>query len=122
MKRIAIIRTKVEKKYIRLIDDNDTSESSLIITSAIPLSTAAMRIEIERLQNENKALRQARAASLSFKISERGLLSIYGMYSWPITHYKETWLKLLDMKMEIQEFIESNNQNLKTKAQRYGSK
>ena len=34
------------------------------------------------------------------KVSEKGALSIYGMGRFPVTLYKEQWLKLLDMSAE----------------------
>ena len=32
------------------------------------------------------------------KISEKGAVSIYGMGRFPVTLYKEQWLKLLDIR------------------------
>jgi hypothetical protein len=31
------------------------------------------------------------------KVSEKGAVSVYGMGRFPVTLYKEQWLKLLDM-------------------------
>ena len=49
------------------------------------------------------------------KVSEKGALSIYGMGRFPVTLYKEQWLKLLDMSAEIRAFITANETQLKTK-------
>jgi hypothetical protein len=49
------------------------------------------------------------------KVSEKGAVSIYGMGRFPVTLYKEQWLKLLDMSPEIQNFIAENDAQLKTK-------
>jgi hypothetical protein len=49
------------------------------------------------------------------KISEKGAISIYGMGRFPVTLYKEQWLKLLDMSAEIRAFIAENEAQLKTK-------
>jgi hypothetical protein len=49
------------------------------------------------------------------KVSEKGALSIYGMGRFPVTLYKEQWLKLLDMSPEIRNFIAENEAQLKTK-------
>jgi hypothetical protein len=49
------------------------------------------------------------------KISEKGAVSIYGMGRFPVTLYKEQWLKLLDMSAEIRAFIAENEAQLKTK-------
>jgi hypothetical protein len=49
------------------------------------------------------------------KVSEKGAVSIYGMGRFPVTLYKEQWLKLLDMAPEIRNFIAENDAQLKTK-------
>ena len=49
------------------------------------------------------------------KVSEKGALSIYGMGRFPVTLYKEQWLKLLGMSDEIREFIKANDSQLKAK-------
>jgi hypothetical protein len=47
--------------------------------------------------------------------SEKGAVSIYGMGRFPVTLYKEQWLKLLDMSDEIRAFIAANEAQLKAK-------
>ena len=49
------------------------------------------------------------------KVSEKGAVSIYGMGRFPVTLYKEQWLKLLDMAAEIRNFIAENDAHLKAK-------
>ena len=49
------------------------------------------------------------------KVSEKGAVSIYGMGRFPVTLYKEQWLKLLDMSDEIHAFIAENEAKLKAK-------
>jgi hypothetical protein len=49
------------------------------------------------------------------KVSEKGAVSIYGMGRFPVTLYKEQWLKLLDMSADICAFIAANEAQLKTK-------
>ena len=49
------------------------------------------------------------------KVSEKGAVSIYGMGRFPVTLYKERWLKLLDMSDDIRAFIAANKAQLKTK-------
>lgn len=76
-----------------------------------------LKAEIERLKAENDALKnkKASAGSLSFKVSEKGALSIYGMGRFPVTLYKEQWIKLLNVAEDIKKFIQDNNDRLKTK-------
>ena len=49
------------------------------------------------------------------KVSEKGAVSIYGVGRFPVTLYKEQWLKLLDMSGEIRAFIAANEAQLKAK-------
>ncbi len=75
-----------------------------------------MRAELERLRAENSALKKAPArGTLSMKVSEKGALSVYGMGRFPVTLYKEQWLKLLGIAEDLKEFIKANESRLKTK-------
>jgi hypothetical protein len=71
--------------------------------------------ELERLRKENEALKKGGSSGIRMKVSEKGAVSIYGMGRFPITLYKEQWLKLLDMSAEIRAFIGSNEARLKRK-------
>ncbi|MEO6460299.1 MAG: hypothetical protein ABIO95_07605 [Bdellovibrionota bacterium] len=76
-----------------------------------------MKAELERLRAENEALKnkaQSRG-TLSMKVSEKGALSLYGMGRFPVTLYKEQWLKLLSFAEELKQFISDHNDKLKTK-------
>ena len=75
-----------------------------------------LKAEVARLKAENEALKKPSArGTLSMKVSEKGALSIYGMGRFPVTLYKEQWLKLLGIAEEIQKFIAENDARLKTK-------
>ncbi len=74
-----------------------------------------MKAELERLRSENAALKQGAAKGITMKVSEKGGLSVYGMGRFPITLYKEQWIKLLDMSDAIRSFIDANDSSLKTK-------
>ena len=79
------------------------------------MSDEDLKAELERLRNENAALKKGAAAGISMKVSEKGAVSIYGMGRFPVTLYKEQWLKLLDMSEDIRTFITANDTKLKTK-------
>lgn len=80
------------------------------------MSEDDMRAELERLRAENAALKKApQRGVLSLKVSEKGAVSVYGLGRFPVTLYKEQWLKLLGMTDEIREFIQTNDSRLKTK-------
>lgn len=79
------------------------------------MSEDDMKKELERLRSENAALKKGAATGISMKVSEKGGLSVYGMGRFPITLYKEQWLKLLDMTEEIRAFIAANEGTMKAK-------
>ena len=76
-----------------------------------------LKAEIERLKAENEALKNKTPArgTLSMKVSEKGALSVYGMGRFPVTLYKEQWLKLLGISEELNKFIQENDARLKVK-------
>ena len=77
---------------------------------------AQLREEIEKLKAENEKLKKpASRGTLSMRVSEKGALSIYGMGRFPVTLYKEQWIKLLDISDDIRKFIGENDSLLKTK-------
>ena len=80
------------------------------------MSDEDLKAELERLRAENEALKQGpKRGSLFLKISEKGALSVYGLGRFPVTLYKEQWVKLLGIADEIKTFIEENNSRLKAK-------
>lgn len=74
-----------------------------------------IQAELERLRSENAALKKTSARGLSLKVSEKGALSVYGLGRFPVTLYKEQWKKLLDTAEDIRNFLEANDEKLKTK-------
>ncbi len=74
-----------------------------------------LQSELERLRAENERLRSSGRGKLAMKVSEKGALSVYGMGRFPVTLYKEQWLRLLAMAEDIKAFIEANGASLKTK-------
>jgi hypothetical protein len=76
-----------------------------------------LKSEIERLRAENEALKRSSSKGLSMRVSEKGALSVYGLGRFPVTLYKEQWLRLLDLTDDIKAFINQNEAQLKSKAQ-----
>jgi hypothetical protein len=74
-----------------------------------------LQAEIARLKSENEALKQKRNSAVSFKVSEKGAVSVYGLGRFPVTLYQEQWKKLLALADEIRTFIEENHSKLKVK-------
>ena len=79
------------------------------------MSEDDLKAELERLRSENAALKKGAAAGVTMKVNEKGALSIYGMGRFPVTLYKEQWLKLLAMSDDIRAFIVANEGQLKKK-------
>jgi hypothetical protein len=79
------------------------------------MSDDELKAELERLRTENAALKRGASSGIRMKVSEKGAVSVYGMGRFPITLYKEQWLKLLDMAAEIRAFIAANASQLKAK-------
>ena len=77
--------------------------------------TDDLQAELERLRAENERLKKAGRGQLAMKVSEKGALSVYGMGRFPVTLYKEQWLRLLSVADEIKAFIEANEASLKSK-------
>ena len=79
------------------------------------MSNEDLKDELERLRKENEALKKGASSNIRMKVSEKGAVSIYGMGRFPVTLYKEQWVKLLDMSTEIRAFIAANEAQLKKK-------
>jgi len=75
--------------------------------------------ELERLRAENAALKasSARRGGVSFKVSEKGGVSVYGLGRFPVTLYKEQWAKLLDLADDLRALIKAHEAELKSKSQ-----
>ena len=59
--------------------------------------------------------KQQRTGGLSFKVSDKGAVSVYGLGRFPVTLYYEQWVRLLDKSQELREFLEENKSTLKLK-------
>lgn len=81
------------------------------------MSQESLEQELARLKAENEKLKSEKTKSrdITFKVSQKGALSVYGMGRFPVTLYKEQWEKLLERKEAILEFISENAAELKTK-------
>ena len=71
----------------------------------------------EELKAQLAALeaKQQRTGTMSFKVSDKGGVSVYGLGRFPVTLYYEQWIRLLDKSQELREFIEENKGKLKLK-------
>jgi hypothetical protein len=74
-----------------------------------------LKAEIERLRAENEALKKPARGQLSFRVSEKGALSVYGLGRFPVTLYREQWDKLLGIADQLRQFMAENDHLLKKK-------
>ena len=74
-----------------------------------------LKEELERLRAENERLKKRSSRGVTMKVSEKGGLSVYGLGRFPVTLYKEQWVRLLDMAEDIKTFIRENEGVLKSK-------
>ena len=79
------------------------------------MNEAEMKAELDRLRAENAQLKTKENGGISLKVSEKGALSLYGMGRFPVTLYKEQWLRILASAPQIEAFIRENDSRLKTK-------
>jgi hypothetical protein len=80
------------------------------------MSEQDLKAELDRLKAENEALKAKTTRATSIRVSEKGGVSVYGLGRFPVTLYKEQWLKLLDMAEDLKVFIAENEGKLKTKS------
>jgi hypothetical protein len=71
--------------------------------------------EIVKLRSENEGLRKAATTGTSLRVSDKGGVSVYGLGRFPVTLYKEQWLRLLSLADDIRGFIKENEDKLKTR-------
>ncbi len=74
-----------------------------------------LKAELERLRQENAALEKGASSDLRMTVGEKGGVSVYGLGRFPVTLYKEQWLRLLDRADDIRAFIAANAAQLKSR-------
>jgi hypothetical protein len=79
------------------------------------MSEGDLRAEMERLRAENEALKAKLSRPTTIKVSEKGAVSVYGLGRFPVTLYKEQWVKLLSMTDDIKKFITENESRLRVR-------
>jgi len=84
-------------------------------TNSKDKATGDLLAQIEALKAENAKLKEARNAKISFKVSEKGAVSCYGMGRFPVTLYKGQWERLIEVIPQLQKFIAENASKLAVK-------
>lgn len=72
--------------------------------------------ELAELRAENERLKAANAPkALTFKVSAKGGVSVYGLQRFPVTLYKDQWARVLQAAPELAAFIAENQASLTVK-------
>lgn len=79
------------------------------------MTTKELVEEVARLRAELAVAKVARPR-ISFKVSPKGAVSVYGLGRFPVTLYKEQWQRLLGEAVNLQAFITENESLLSVKA------
>lgn len=69
--------------------------------------------ELEETRQELDQLKNRAPSGIRLKVSEKGGLSVYGLGRFPVTLYKEQWIKLLALAVDIRDFILEHDSQLK---------
>ena len=99
---------------------NNTNTRTINAVASLPSRSAQptmaeMQAQLAKLQAENQALKAKKEQRLALKVSAKGALSLYGIGRWPVTLYKEQWIRVLDIAEDIRTFIADNDGSLKAK-------
>lgn len=68
----------------------------------------------EELLAENQRLQGSK--EITFRVGDKGGVSVYGLGRFPTTLYYEQWLALIAATDKLSEFLEANKSKLKLKA------
>jgi hypothetical protein len=69
-----------------------------------------LKAQIAALESKKQS-----GGSITFKVGDKGGVSVYGLGRFPVTLYYEQWVRLLDKAQELREFLEENKGKLKLK-------
>jgi hypothetical protein len=82
------------------------------------IDVGALLEKLRVAEEENAKLKNQlvkKPSGLTFKVSEKGALSIYGLNRFPVTLYKNQWLQVFEKAEEIKLFIKDNDDKLHEK-------
>jgi hypothetical protein len=71
---------------------------------------------IAELEAMVKAAKAEARATIQFKVSEKGAISVYGLGRFPVTLYRDQWTKLMGSGAALAKFIQDNEAALSVKA------
>ena len=96
-------------------NDDDLQKKIAELESQLAAEEAKRRTSIKDLQDQLAREKAKSQRNISFKVSEKGGVSLYGIRRFPITFYLEEWLRILDLEKEIRAFLAQNEAKLARK-------
>ena len=99
------------------MDEVHTDETKVImpITKEFIMTQQELIAQIAALKAENDALKASKSSGPSCKITEKGGVSFYGLGRFPVTLYKDQWLKLINHIDMVKTFLATNDAKLSVK-------
>lgn len=90
-----------------------------VSTEAAPAMTLEqLKAELAAAKAENAKLKGRKSfGGISFKVSTKGAVSVYGLGRFPVTLYKEQFEKLLAAAEELTKFMAENIDSLSVKGE-----
>lgn len=80
-----------------------------------PVETLEQKIARLEKQNADLQAKLTVKQTLSFKVSEKGALSVYGIQRFPVTLYAAQWQRIFNAEPEFQAFMAKHVATLATK-------
>lgn len=79
---------------------------------------AQLQAQLAALQAENASLKEqsTKRNTLTFKVSEKGALAVYGLQRFPVTLYAEQWDRLFAVIEPLKQFRVANAAQFSSKA------
>jgi hypothetical protein len=75
-----------------------------------------LKAELAALRAENDKLKATIVGKAGkMKVTEKGGVSLYGMGRFPVTLYRDQWIRLLDASDDVRKFLADNAASLKTR-------
>lgn len=79
---------------------------------------AMTKAELEARVKELEEQLETKSAPniISYKVSQRGAVSVYGLGRFPVTLYKSQWERLLEHQDDLRAFMKANDSKLAVKS------
>jgi hypothetical protein len=74
-------------------------------------------VPVETKSESEPNINDTSVRDLTFKVSPKKAISVYGLQRFPVTLYKDQWLTLLGNADKLKEFITVNSKDLASKEQ-----